>query len=58
MAIVGLLLLAFAIEPAVIGLAPEVGKFGPTVGAPNGFLGLEDAFGEGRSNSRPPSRSL
>ena len=28
-AIVGLLLLGFAIEPAVIGLAPEVGKFGP-----------------------------
>jgi ABC-type transport system involved in multi-copper enzyme maturation permease subunit len=46
-AIVGLLLLVFALEPAVIGLAPEVGKFGPTSGAPNGFLGLEDVFGEG-----------
>jgi ABC-2 type transport system permease protein len=46
-AIVGLLLMTFAIEPAVIGLAPEVGKFGPTLGAPNGFIGLEDVFGEG-----------
>jgi ABC-2 type transport system permease protein len=52
-AIVGLLLLAFAIEPPVIGLAPEVGKFGPTVGAPNGFLGLEDAFGEGDEQLTP-----
>ena len=47
-AIVGLLLLMFAIEPPVIGLAPEVGKFGPTLAAPNGFIGLEDVFGETR----------
>jgi ABC-2 type transport system permease protein len=52
-AIVGLLLLVFAIEPAVIGLAPEVGKFGPTVGAPNGFIGLEDVFGEGDEQLTP-----
>ncbi len=52
-AIVGLLLLAFAIEPAVIGLAPEVGKFGPTLGAPNGFIGLEDVFGEGDEQLTP-----
>lgn len=52
-AIVGLLLLGFAIEPAVIGLAPEVGKFGPTVGAPNGFIGLEDVFGEGEEQLTP-----
>lgn len=52
-AIVGLLLLMFAIEPAVIGLAPEVGKFGPTVGAPNGFIGLEDVFGEGDEQLTP-----
>jgi ABC-type transport system involved in multi-copper enzyme maturation permease subunit len=56
-AIVGLLLLGFAIEPAVIGLAPEVGKFGPILGATNGFIGLEDAFGEG-DEQLPPSRSL
>jgi ABC-2 type transport system permease protein len=52
-AIVGLLLLMFAIEPAVIGLAPEVGKFGPTLGAPNGFIGLEDVFGEGDEQLTP-----
>lgn len=52
-AIVGLLLLAFAIEPALIGLASEVGKFGPTVGAPNGFIGLEDVFGEGEEQLTP-----
>lgn len=52
-AIIGLLLLMFAIEPAVIGLAPEVGKFGPTLGAPNGFIGLEDVFGEGDEQLTP-----
>jgi ABC-type transport system involved in multi-copper enzyme maturation permease subunit len=52
-AIVGLLLLMFAIEPAVLGLAPEVGKFGPTLGAPNGFIGLEDVFGEGDEQLTP-----
>lgn len=52
-AIVGLLLLMFAIEPAVIGLAPEVGKFGPTLAAPNGFIGLEDVFGEGDEQLTP-----
>ena len=46
-AIVGLLVLSFAIEPAIIGLAAEWGKFGPTSGAPNGLLDLEDVFGEG-----------
>ena len=45
--------MTFAIEPAVIGLASEVGKFGPTVGAPNGFIGLEDVFGEGEEQLTP-----
>lgn len=38
-AIVGVLVLAFALEPAIIAIAPAVGRFGPTVGAPNGILG-------------------
>lgn len=38
-AIVGLLILGFAIEPALIGLVIDVGKFGPIVGAPNGLIG-------------------
>ena len=39
-AIVGLLILAFALEPALSSLAPEVGRFGPTFGAPNGVIGV------------------
>ena len=34
-AIIVLLSLAFVVEPAVLGLAPNVGRFGPTVGAPS-----------------------
>ena len=45
-AIIGLFVLAFAIEPALYNLAPEVGRFGPTFGAPNGIIGL-DPFEEG-----------
>lgn len=37
-AIVGLLVVAFALEPAILALVPHVGQFGPTVGAPNGIL--------------------
>jgi len=39
-AIVGLLVFAFALEPALLQLAPDVGRFGPTVGAPNGIIGI------------------
>ena len=39
-AIVGLLIFAFVLEPALLGLVPEVGKFGPTSGAPNGIIGI------------------
>ena len=38
-AIVGVLVLTFAIEPTVLGLAPDVGRYGPTSGATNGILG-------------------
>ncbi|MBA3326772.1 MAG: ABC transporter permease [Solirubrobacterales bacterium] len=38
-AIVGVFML-FAVEPAVIGLAIDVGRFGPIVGAPNGIIGI------------------
>lgn len=44
-AIVGLLLLTFAIEPTLLAVAPHIGQFGPTSGAPNGVLQLE-AFGD------------
>lgn len=39
-AIVGLLVLSFALEPAVLALASKIGQFGPTSGAPNGILGV------------------
>ena len=39
-AIVGLLIFAFALEPALLNLALEVGRFGPTTGAPSGIIGV------------------
>ena len=39
-AIVGILVVAFVLEPALLGLVPEVGKFGPTAGAPAGITGV------------------
>ena len=39
-AIVGLLIFAFVLEPTLLALEPEVGRFGPTVGAPNGIIGI------------------
>jgi ABC-2 type transport system permease protein len=39
-AIVGLLVFAFALEPALLNLAIEVGRFGPTTGAPSGIIGV------------------
>jgi ABC-2 type transport system permease protein len=51
-AIVGLLVLAFVLEPTLIALAPDVGRFGPTGGAPNGVIrinpvGEEDLLSPG-----------
>ncbi len=40
-AMVGVLVLSFVLEPAIFGLAPDVGRFGPTSGAPNGILGIQ-----------------
>ena len=39
-AIVGLLVFAFVLEPTLLAVVPDVGKFGPTSGAPNGILGI------------------
>jgi ABC-type transport system involved in multi-copper enzyme maturation permease subunit len=41
-AIVGVLLMGFAIEPAVIALAPDVGRFGPMVALPTGVTGVDE----------------
>ena len=45
-AVIGLLVVAFVLEPTLLGLAPDVGRFAPTSGAPNGVLDVEDGFGE------------
>ncbi len=45
-AIVGLLILAFAVEPTIIALAPRVGRFGPTVAAPSGIIGGQLSDGD------------
>ena len=46
-AIIGVFIFSFALEPALIGLAVDVGKFGPMVGAPNGIIGINPIDDEG-----------
>ena len=41
-ALVGLLVWLLIVEPAVLAVAPEVGRFGPLIGAPGGFFSGED----------------
>ncbi|HWI07270.1 MAG TPA: ABC transporter permease [Solirubrobacteraceae bacterium] len=38
-AIVGVLFVAFVLEPTLLGLLPDYGRFGPTQGAPGGIIG-------------------
>jgi ABC-2 type transport system permease protein len=45
--VVGSVILAAALEPALFNAAPEVGRFGPLFGAPSGILGGADAAAEG-----------
>ena len=42
-AIVGVLLLSFLLEPLLLGLAPDVGRFGPLVALPTAAAGLSPA---------------
>jgi ABC-2 type transport system permease protein len=44
-AIIGVLILGFVIEPALFGLAPDVAQFGPTQGAPAGIQDIQP-FGD------------
>ncbi len=41
-AIVGLLLWLFLVEPVVLAATADVGRFGPLLGAPNGFTAFEE----------------
>jgi len=45
-AIVGVLFIAFVLEPTLIGLAEDYGKFGPTQGAPSGIIQVAGFDGE------------
>ena len=45
-AIVGVLFVAFVLEPTLIGLASDYGRFGPTQGAPSGIIGVAGFDGE------------
>jgi ABC-2 type transport system permease protein len=40
-AIVGVLIFSFAVEPTLFGLVPSVGKFSPIGGAPSGLVGTD-----------------
>ena len=40
-AIIGLLAFSFAIEPALLSLVPDVGRYGPTAGLPNAIVGVQ-----------------
>jgi hypothetical protein len=40
-AIVGVLIIAFIVEPTLIGLVPKVGRFSPIGGAPAGLVGAD-----------------
>jgi ABC-2 type transport system permease protein len=43
--VVGLIVVAAVLEPAIFQVAPAVGRFGPLAGAPGGILGGPDAHG-------------
>jgi ABC-2 type transport system permease protein len=45
-AIVGVLFIAFVLEPTLIGLAEDYGRFGPTQGAPGGIIQAAGFDGE------------
>jgi ABC-2 type transport system permease protein len=56
-AIVGILLFAFVVEPTLFGLAPDVAKFMPTQGAPSGIVHV-DPFTDDTSNLLAPGVAL
>ena len=53
-AVVVVLVLSFVLEPAIMGLVPDVGKFGPTVGAPSGIVQTQP-FGETNNDLLGPA---
>lgn len=54
-AIVGVLAAMFVLEPTVLAIVPEVGRFGPFVALPTAATGIDpDAVGLGESNLLDP----
>ena len=53
-AIVGILVFAFAVEPTLFALVPDVAKFAPTQGAPSGIVHVDPSFGDDTSNLLAP----
>ena len=52
-AIVGILILGFAVEPTLFALAPDVARFAPTQGAPNGIIQVDPLGDEPRDLLAP-----
>lgn len=58
-AIVGILVLGFALEPLLLGLAPEVGRYGPFIALPTSVQGLsEEDLGENAADLLPAGLAL
>jgi ABC-2 type transport system permease protein len=56
-AIVGILIFGFAIEPTLFALVPEVARFAPTQGAPSGIIQV-DSFNDSPSDLLAPGIAL
>jgi hypothetical protein len=39
--VIGLFVVGLGVEPALFSAAPDVARFGPLLGAPNGILGVD-----------------
>ena len=56
-AIVGILIFSFAVEPTLFALVPDVAKFAPTQGAPSGIIHV-DPFSDDTSDLLAPAVAL
>jgi hypothetical protein len=45
--VIGSVVVAAVLEPALLAAVPDVGRFGPLLGAPSGILGGADAAANG-----------
>jgi ABC-type transport system involved in multi-copper enzyme maturation permease subunit len=54
-AIVGILIFAFAVEPTLFALVPDVGRYAPTTNAPNGIIHVNPFGDSGTSDLLEPA---